>query len=173
MQRHQATHTFCSNSQCAHLEVKQDPGSYSCIYSVASDGTPALDYCPCCKTALSSCCPHCLHVFQSKPLNFCSLCGGSLKVLAVPHEEKLFCQICNRRMYGKIQADGPLLCSDGCINLFIKNNIRICDQCGKRFNFQENISECFINLSTKDGESGDLDFCSRICMEKYMASQVT
>lgn len=170
MQKYQATHTYCPNPQCAYLEATQELGSYYGTYSVAINEKPAPDYCPSCKTTMRSSCPHCHHALQSRPSNFCPLCGGFLKIPSVVVAEEFYCQICGRRMYGAKHVDGPLLCSEECIGLFIKTSIRICDCCGKRFNFQENTSKSFTNISAKDDENSNLDFCSQLCMDKHMAS---
>ncbi|WP_281763058.1 hypothetical protein [Pseudodesulfovibrio nedwellii] len=165
MKKDHSIYMYCPNPHCPHLNTKHEPESYFNVFSIETENSVAPSACPHCKTALRSSCPHCHHTVESRPSNFCPLCGGALNLSP---DEAVFCHVCGRRIYGETQGDIPL-CSENCVSAFITSNIKICDQCGMRFNAVEDESHSFTKVPAGGGIDESFDFCSKHCMEMFFS----
>ncbi|NDV19066.1 hypothetical protein GO013_06485 [Pseudodesulfovibrio sp. JC047] len=165
MEKKHTTYMYCTNPRCSHLNTTHEPDSYFNVYSIESDEQSAPKACPYCKTPMRSSCPHCHHTLQTKPSNFCPLCGGALNTAP---DEAIYCRVCGRRMYGETPGDIPL-CSENCVSAFITNNIKTCDQCGMRFNSAAKETRSFTKVPAGGGIDETYDFCSEHCMESFFS----
>ena len=163
-------YAYCPNSQCSYLQGSLGAGAYHGTYCTLLTEEDCMGCCPYCNAYMSARCPHCNHSMRSRTSYHCPFCGGALT--SPPEQGKpVCCRVCGRPMHGEVRGGVPL-CSEQCVGAFISANVRVCDQCGCRFNAQDSASGCCLDFS-ETGQDGDHhDFCSNACLQEYLAGAV-
>lgn len=159
-------YAYCANESCPHLmsgNTYPDDARGMFVREIEEGAHPSD--CPYCGVPMKGACPGCGHVLDSRPMRFCPFCGVEL-LKARP--EVVNCRVCGRPIMGaeKSPMDIPL-CSERCISEFIARNVRVCDQCGKRFNAADEHSGGMVDVAFDSEDGAVRDFCSVECMNTY------
>jgi len=103
-------------------------------------------------------------------LRTCPVCGADL----FERTRDVCCAVCGNPL--RVAPDfpgGPHLCSERCLQLYLLQNVKTCDQCGMRFTGGA-AGEFSIAEARADGNGGKaLEFCSARCLEKYALTNET
>ncbi|MDD4732468.1 MAG: zinc ribbon domain-containing protein [Desulfovibrio sp.] len=156
----QQRYCYCSNHSCPHLmSGTQGPDSSAGMHVLPLTPGQTVPDCPYCGNTMTAQCPNCGHALISRPMRFCPACGSQLLGVYV---QPVSCKICGRPIYGSDNTHmGVPLCSERCIGIFIMQSVRICDQCGRRFN----VADAPV---PEDGDpNAEHDFCSEDCREAF------
>lgn len=152
---------FCPNGSCPHIMTgEQGPDGSAGMYVLKLKGSEFPPQCPYCGMRMTAQCRGCGRRLDMRPLRYCPSCGEPLLNAAAKPAK---CVICGKPVQGQGagQLDVPL-CSERCIGTFIQQNVRVCDQCGKRFKITDP------EVPDDESPSGrEHDFCSRQCQKAF------
>lgn len=152
---------YCPNGSCPYIMTgEQGPDGSAGMYALKLQGSENPPQCPYCGAKMTAQCLGCGRVLDTRPLRFCPSCGEPLLSAAAKPAK---CVICGRPIHGQGvgRVDVPL-CSERCVSVFIQQNVRVCDQCGRRFN----MADPEVPEDTVPNGRGH-DFCSRQCLEAF------
>lgn len=150
---------YCANTRCPYLNRQMRP-------YFSTDATRQV--CPECSSALLASCPFCGYAPESAPLRFCPSCGRSL---FEAHSGSQICAVCGRHVYRNIFPEETfIVCSDNCLSVYIKQYVRICDQCGKPFDIRRNPDLDAMNSNISEVTGCSIECCSQECLNMYLRS---
>jgi len=162
---------YCPNSSCPHIMTgAKGPDCSAGMHVLEMDGLQAPPKCPYCGTTMTASCMRCGRRLEARPLRFCPSCGDPLLSTAAKPSK---CVICGRPIHGQNcgQLDVPL-CSERCISAFIQQNVRVCDNCGRKFNIADADVPKQVGGNTSEDEKMH-EFCSHACMEAFYEHEVS
>lgn len=157
---------YCANPLCEHRRISLLETGFDSVYAVAVAPDEPEPQCPYCESPLVRTCPGCGRVATSRPLRFCPACGANL----LGRKRETHCVTCGKpmRVASVLPGDVPC-CSERCLQVYLLQNVKTCDQCGMRFNATGGNGTSFVGLLMQGQGGRKFDFCSTGCLEKYSA----
>jgi len=117
-------------------------------------------------------CPKCGKALLNAPQSFCPACGASLFQV----ETVVACRVCGRPVtVSTLGCQEVPVCSEHCLRDLIKQQVKVCDQCGSRFMADPHLREAPEERepSRGTGPRGGQplgDFCSNACRAQFLAA---
>ncbi len=161
-------YAYCPNLHCGFIyeDATSHEQTFKTLRNEGGEKGLGRGFCPRCGEKLNWACPHCGAGFFEKPERFCAACGKDL----FREESEKKCRICGRPVYRSVDPQETIIvCSETCLAAFIKQYVRTCDQCGRRFEVIPGKNSHLIEVVLTNNDGKKSDFCSDKCLSACKA----